>query len=136
KWDSEPKDELTTEYCKNTPERRKHRQTPREPIFRASSRESHGRDNSAKLGRRQKRSRREYRSRKSSSSSHSSNGSTDYHSQRARWSEHGAVPKQVLELASIVKDLATITKNKVEEFPSSNFAQTVSAHVFRGDAIP
>ncbi|GLV33518.1 hypothetical protein CBL_20248, partial [Carabus blaptoides fortunei] len=127
---------LPPSTSKNTPERRKHHQTPREPIFRVSSRESNGRDNSAKRGRRQKRSRREYRSRKSSSSSHSSNGSTDYHSQRARWSEHGAVPKQVLELASIVKDLATITKNKVEEFPSSNFAQTVSAHVFRGDAIP
>ncbi|GLV33214.1 hypothetical protein CBL_08382 [Carabus blaptoides fortunei] len=43
---------------------------------------------------------------------------------------------QVLELASIVKDLATVTKNKVSEIPSPSFQHAVSAHAFRGNAIP
>lgn len=120
----------------NKPERSKHSQTSRKRAVRASSSSSYSSDSSTGRSRRQKRSRRKHRSRKSSSSPRSSYSSASYHNQRSRRSERGSVPSQVLELASIVKDLATVAKNKVAEFPVPSFQQAVSAHAFRGDAIP
>ncbi|GLV33354.1 hypothetical protein CBL_20102, partial [Carabus blaptoides fortunei] len=118
------------------PERSKHRKTRRVRPLSKSPNSSYNSDGSTEHSRRRKRTRREHRSRNVSSSSPSNHSSTGHHGEQKRLCEPAFAPRQVLELASIVKDLATVAKNTVSQIPPPSLQHAVSAHAFRGDAIP